>query len=259
MPGQVNWRNIDDLIFVAPHIRDIALSKIPDLRKDVRTHIIPNGVDLDKFCFSERSKGFNIAYVGYLNYKKNPSLLLQCMRHLVGLDDRYMLHIAGEHQEMRSKLYFDHMITAMALEPNVSLYGWVNDIVSWLADKQYILSTSLLESFGYGIAEAMACGLKPLIHNFIGAKELYPKKYCFNSVKEFGTMILDADYRPDEYRKYIEENYSREKQFQEIDKLLGTCSNLKGNANLEDSSLGQLKYESKIVAREDENGVFLLN
>ena len=222
MPGQVNWKNVDDLIFVAPHIRDIAKSKIPDLEHHVRTRIIPNGVDMDKCRFSERGKGFDIAYVGYLNYKKNPALLLQCMRYLVDIDDRYILHIAGEHQEMRSKLYFDHMIKAMELEPHVKFHGWVNDIVTWLADKQYILSTSLLESFGYGIAEAMACGLKPLIHNFIGAKELYPAKYCFNSVKEFGHMILGCDYRPLEYRKYIEENYSREKQFQEIDRVMGS-------------------------------------
>ena len=107
IPGQVDWVKIDDLIFVAPHIRDMALSKIPDLEQNVRTHIIHNGVDLDTYGFSERRQGFNIAYVGYIHHRKNPSLLLQCLRHLVDFDDRYTLHIAGEHQEMRSKLYFD--------------------------------------------------------------------------------------------------------------------------------------------------------
>jgi glycosyltransferase involved in cell wall biosynthesis len=232
MPGQVEWEKVDDLILVAPHIRDIALGKVPDLEQNVRTHIIPNGVDTDKYCFTQRSQGFNLAYVGYLNHKKNPPLLLQCMRHLVDIDDRYTLHIAGEHQELRSKLYFDHMLKAMELEPHIKFNGWVHDIVQWLADKQYILSTSLLESFGYGIAEAMSCGLKPLIHNFIGAKELYPEKYCFNSVKEFGTLVLDRDYRPGEYRKYIEENYSRNKQFHEIEGLVSACLNPNRQLNL---------------------------
>jgi glycosyltransferase involved in cell wall biosynthesis len=225
MPGQVDWKKIDDLIFVAPHIRDIAMDKIPNLAEKVRTHVIPNGVNMDKCRFRERSKGYNIAYVGYINHKKNPSLMLQCMRHLLDIDDRYMLHVAGEHQEMRFKLYFDHMLKAMKLESHIRFYGWVDDIVSWLADKQYILSTSLLESFGYGIAEGMACGLKPLIHNFIGAKELYPEKYCFNSIKDFGNMVLGSGYDSDEYRRYIEDHYSLTKQLHEIESLLDACPN----------------------------------
>ena len=72
---------------------------------------------------------------------------------------------------------------------------------------------------------AMACGLKPLIHNFVGAKELYPEKYCFNSIREFGAMVLSADYRSAEYRNYILDNYSRDKQWQEIESLLSACLN----------------------------------
>ncbi len=224
MPRQVDWKHVDDLIFVAPHIRDIAVDNIANLAEQVRIHIIPNGLNMDKCCFSERSKGFDLAYVGYINHKENPSLLLQCMRYLVDIDDRYRLHIAGEHQEARFKLYFEHMLKAMGLESHVKFYGWVDDVVSWLGDKQYIVSTSLLESFGYGIAEGMACGLKPLIHNFIGATDLYPKKYCFNSIKEFGAMVLDSDYDSGEYRQYIEDHYSLTIQLGEIESLIGTCS-----------------------------------
>ena len=68
----------------------------------------------------------------------------------------------------------------------------------------------------------MACGLKPLIHNFIGAKVLYPAKYCFNSIKEFGAMVLSSDYDSAEYRRYIEEHYALAKQLREIESLIGT-------------------------------------
>lgn len=233
-PGQVDWNNIDDLIFVASHIRDIALTRFSSLARNVQTHVIPNGLNMDKFSFSKRRKGFNIAYAGYINHKKNPSLLLQCMRYLADIDDRYILHIAGEHQELRFKLYFEHMVKAMELESHVRLYGWVDDIAGWLGDKQYIVSTSLLESFGYGIAEGMACGLKPLIHNFIGAKELYPEKYCFNSIKEFGAMVLASDYDSGEYRRYIEDRYSLTGQLSKIESLIGTCRGRERGGCIED-------------------------
>jgi glycosyltransferase involved in cell wall biosynthesis len=115
------------------------------------------------------------------------------------------------------------MVKALGLESHVRFYGWVDDIVSWLSDKQYIVSTSVLESFGYGIAEGMACGVKPLIHNFIGANQLYPAKYCFNSIREFAAMVQDSDYDSGAYRRYIEEHYSLTKQLNEIEKLIETC------------------------------------
>ncbi len=223
MPGQVEWKNIDDLIFVAPHIRDIAMANVADLARNVRTHVIPNGLNIEECRFRERSKGFDLAYVGFINHKKNPALLLQCMRYLVDIDDRYRLHIAGEHQELRFKLYFEHMVKALGLQSHIRLYGWVDDVVSWFEDKQYIVSTSLLESFGYGIAEGMACGLKPVIHNFVGAKALYPSKYCFNSIKEFGAKVLESDYDSGEYRRYIEDHYSLTKQLRAIDSLIENC------------------------------------
>jgi glycosyltransferase involved in cell wall biosynthesis len=232
MPGRVQWQNIDDLVFVAPHIRDIALIRIPNLDQNVRISVIHNGVAPQSANYADRPKGYNIAYVGYLNHKKNPSLMLQCMRYLVDIDDRYILHIAGEHQEMRFKLYVEHMIQAMQLDQNIRFHGWVDDVGRWLGDKHFILSTSLLESFGYGIAEAMACGLKPLIHNFIGARALYPEKYLFNCVKEFAQMVLNPQYHPAEYRQYIERTYSLDRQLREIESLLATCLNEIGLNNM---------------------------
>lgn len=224
LPSQVNWSKVDDLVFVAPHIRDILKLQIPDIEDKVSTHVIPNGVDMDKCRFTEREKGYNLAYIGYINYKKNPAMLLQCMRYLVDIDDRYVLHIAGKYQDLRYQLYLDHMIKAMGLEENIIFHGWVDDIVSWLDDKHFVVCTSLLESFGYGIAEAMACGLKPILHNFVGAKEIYPEECLFNTVVEFALMMIADEYTPAVYRRYIEDNYSLARQLESIDNLLNPAA-----------------------------------
>ena len=219
-PHEVEWNRIDCLVFVAEHIQFILLEQLPHLKQQVTMQVIHNGIDLQRYRLLEKPKGFNIAYVGYINHKKNPSLLLQCMSHLKELDPRYVLHIAGEHQELRFKLYVDHMVIAMGLQKNIVFHGWIENVEDWLSDKTFILSTSVLESFGYGIAAAMARGLKPLIHNFVSANYVYPRKYLFNNVREFGQMVLNPDFKPAEYRQHIEDNYSQNRQFNAIDQLI---------------------------------------
>jgi glycosyltransferase involved in cell wall biosynthesis len=216
-PTQMKWENVDDLIFVAPHIRKILYSRFPDIEKQVKSHIVYNGVDVDKFTFKEHAPGFNIAYVGYINEKKNPGLLLHCMWELLKRDDRYRLHIAGRHQDLRLQLYFDQMVKDLFFENRIVFHGWIDDINAWLQDKDYIVSTSYLESFCYAIAEGMACGIKPVIHNWIGVEHIWPAEYTFNVIDEFCYHIQSEVYDSDEYRQYVVDNYSVEKQIAAIE------------------------------------------
>ena len=94
--SQVNWDSIDKVIFVAEHIRNNVLNKINlDLSK---TEVIYNGIDTNKYKFIERTSGFNIAYVGYINYKKGPMLLLHTFKAIYDQDKRYKLHLYYQHQ-----------------------------------------------------------------------------------------------------------------------------------------------------------------
>ncbi|APH22623.1 glycosyl transferases group 1 family protein [Clostridium botulinum] len=93
-----------------------------------------------------RKKGFNIAYVGYINFKKGPMLLLHAFKKIFDTDNRYKLHIAGTFDEERYRLYFNQMIKEFGMEKNVIFYGWQKDINKWLEDKNYLICTSVLES-----------------------------------------------------------------------------------------------------------------
>ena len=220
MPQNIDWKKVNDLIFVALHIRESLKLQIPEIEQRVRTHIVHNGINLDRFRFKDREKGFNIAYIGYINHRKNPSLLLQCMKHLVDQDNRYMLHIAGEYQGLEYQQYFEQMVQEMDLSNNIVMNGWVEDIGGWLEDKQYIIHTSVQEGHPVGIMEAMARGLKPLIHHYVGARQSYPSKYLWNTISEFGNMVLATDYDSKEYREYIEKNFSLESQINRIEEIL---------------------------------------
>jgi FkbM family methyltransferase len=216
---QVKWQNIDKTIFVAEHIKEYVLDQVKDLQED-KVVIIPNGVNINKFTFKERQTGFNIAYVGLINFKKGPMLLLHSFKALYEQDNRYKLYIAGKFEEPRYVLYFNQMIKEMELENNVIYQGWQKDINTWLEDKNYIISTSVLESQHLAIMEAMTKGIKPLIHNFVGAKSIYPKKYIWSTIDDLLSMVISEKYNSKEYCSFVKENYSFFDTFDDIKKLL---------------------------------------
>lgn len=215
----VKWESIDKIIFVAKHIFEIVNNKLNNAISS-KSVVIPNGINLDRYTFKERQKGFNIAYVGYINYKKGPMLLLQLFKSLYDKDKRYKLYIAGQFQDERYVLYFNQMIKEMGLENYVIFEGWQNDIDKWLEDKNYIVCCSILESQNISIMEAMAKGIKPVIHNFVGAKEIYPSYLIWNTIDEAVEMILSGDYDSTKYRAFIESNYSLEQQNNKIRNLI---------------------------------------
>lgn len=215
---QVNWSNVDKLICVGEFIRNLVLKKT-DIDKE-KTDIIPNGIDIDKYNYKERGKGFNIAYAGYINFKKGPMLLLQAFKSIYDMDSRYKLHIAGVFQEERYVLYFTHMIKEMGLQGSVGYDGWQDDLDMWFEDKNYILCTSLLESQNVSVMQAMSKGIKPLVHNFPGAGDIYPSKYLWNTAGEAAAMIGEDSYDSKEYRQYIEENYSLSRQIMSVKDML---------------------------------------
>lgn len=218
-PLNVKWENVDKLIFVAEHIRDFLLGKVNSLKKE-NTIVIPNGIELGKYRFKTRKSGFNIAYVGYVNYKKGPMLLLHAFKAIYDKDHRYKLYIAGNFQDDRDVLYYRQMIKEMGLSNNVVYEGWQDNLDQWLDDKNYILCTSLLESQNMSVMQAMSKGIKPLIHNFVGAKGIYPKNYIWNTINDCVKLTFQKDYDSKAYHDYITNNFSLKLELERIDHVL---------------------------------------
>jgi len=216
-PEQINWDNIDVLINIGnTFIADRLISKVPDIQQSTSLITIPNGVNLEKFRFSSWQRGKNIAFLGNLRMVKNPALVIQCMQKLHYIDPEYRLFFGGECPDPALEQYLHHIVQNLDLEDVVIFDGRLENVPGWLEDKHYIVSTSIIESQGMGILEGMACGLKPVIHNFPGADQIFPKEHLFNIAEEFCEQICSDNYEPSKYRRFVEENYSLDDQLLKI-------------------------------------------
>lgn len=221
MPGRVDWSKIDKLLFVNDTVKELFEK---GSKSNVSTAVIHNGVDPFRFTIPKNKKaGKKIASVGHINYKKNPSLLLYCFKKIHEYDPEYSLHIAGDHQDAQVEFYFNHFLKENPLP--VYFDDWVDDMPAWYADKDFIISTSLFESFHYSVAEGMMSGLLPLIHNWHGAKDLYPAKYCFEGSEDCLELLktLEQSQRKElqkENRDFILSNYNLTDKLNEISDMV---------------------------------------
>ncbi|MGB4458312.1 MAG: glycosyltransferase, partial [Defluviitoga tunisiensis] len=203
-PDKINWKNVDFLIFVAESMKKTFHELHPNINlNSCKEEIVYNGVDLDKFKFLVHKPGYNLSVLAHINYRKNPETWVQIIGKLKEIDNRYKLHVGGDFQDPLYKIYFDYIKNEMNLENNFILHGWINEVDKFLEDKDYTLSTSIHESFGYNIAEAMARGIKPIIHNFDGAKSLWPNELIYNTIDEAVEKITEQTYDSESYRRFI--------------------------------------------------------
>ena len=209
--GRVDWSVVGDLIFIARHIKENAMSRY-NFPEGLRIHHIPCGVDLRRITMRQNPVRNNkIAVVMRLWHGKGIDYLLQ----LALMMPDYEFHVLGKDgMENWYRAYFQHIAP-----PNLIRTAHVDDINAWYEDKSVILVTSKKEAFSYAAAEGMAKGLKPVIHDFYGAADIWPDEYRWRVLCEAKRMIKGGDYNPDEYRAYIADNYSLETMMQEINEV----------------------------------------
>jgi glycosyltransferase involved in cell wall biosynthesis len=219
-PSQIDWSRVTCLVTVAEDITDVLLTGFPAIAGAVPIQVIPNGIDLGRFRPGTPDR-FRVAWVGHLEPKKNPMLLMQIAQRTHQRDSRFSFHVAGAFTDLRTARYLKSMQGALGLAGVVWFDGAVADMPAWYADKGVLLSTSMYESFGMNIGEAMAVGAFPVVHSFPGADRLWPGECLFASVDEAVTLIKAA--RPALYRAWVAERYSLDRQVSSVLTLLRGC------------------------------------
>jgi glycosyltransferase involved in cell wall biosynthesis len=217
-PSRVDWTRVDRLITVGKDITELLLARYPELSDP---EIIPNGIDMERFAPGSGDRHL-IAWVGHLEPKKNPMLLLQIAHALHRADPGFAVHVAGAFTDLRTARYVRRMMRSLGLTGVVRFDGQIAAMPEWYANKGVLLSTSMYESFGLNIGEAMAVGAFPVVHDFPGADRLWPQECLFASIDEAVALIRSA--RPGIYRDWVGERYGLELQREAVLRLLaGLC------------------------------------
>jgi glycosyltransferase involved in cell wall biosynthesis len=225
-PKLINWKNVDTLITVGNEWVINAVNHwVGDISRLTSVITIPNGVDLDSIQFKRRKAGKKIAFVAKLRMVKNPMLLVQCMAELLKIDPEYQLYMAGELHDLLLWQYMQHMTKELGIPESFVFDEWQDDIPSWLEDKSYLVSTSVIESQGMGILEAMAAGIKPVIHNFPGAAGIFGTEHLFNTPSQFCRQILETPYKSEHYRQFVEQRYPLTVQLRKINEVFAMYEN----------------------------------
>jgi glycosyltransferase involved in cell wall biosynthesis len=236
-PSQIDWSQVSRLVTVGHDITSVLLVRFPTIAESVPIHVIPNGIDIKRFAPGNPDP-FRIAWVGHLEPKKNPMLLFQIAHRLSQLDERYSIHVAGPFTDLRTMRYAQQIIPALKLNNMIRFEGVVTDMPAWYADKGIILSTTMYESFGMNIGEAMSVGAFPVIHDFPGADLLWPAECLFASVDDAVGLIRTG--RPGLYRNWVGERYSLEHQEAAVLRLLKDLHT--NGAKLTEPASGLLGY-----------------
>jgi glycosyltransferase involved in cell wall biosynthesis len=216
-PANVDWSKVDRLVTVGEDITGVLLSNTPSIAEYLQPDIIPNGIDMDRFAMGSGDRHL-IGWVGHLEPKKNPMLLLQIAHALHRADPRYLFHVAGVFTDLRTARYVKHFMASLGLGGIVRFDGSIADMPTWYADKGVLLSTSMYESFGLNIGEAMAVGAFPVVHDFPGADQIWPEECLFASVEQAVALIRSS--RPGLYREWVGDRYGLERQQQAVLRLL---------------------------------------
>ena len=208
--AQTKWENVDVLVTSGnTAILDLLAQRAPQLEEKTRLLTVPIGVDLEELPFVNRPRGRNLVCLSELVVPKNPMFALQCFQKLHSIDPEYHLSFAGQIRDDVLEQYLQHMVAEMGLGESVSFDGWQQDITAYLKDKHYVVSTSMVEGQPVQIHQAMARGLKPVVHSFPGCRDFLPDEGVFLTVDEFCHRILEESYRPESYRDFVARKYSQ--------------------------------------------------
>ncbi|MFE7135420.1 glycosyltransferase family 1 protein [Streptomyces sp. NPDC057638] len=216
-PHLVDFSRIDDLVYVADHVRDLTTSLVPMLRGEQapRTHMLHNAMDLSGFDRPKPADArFNLGLIGISQVAKDPQWAIDVLERVRAEDDRYRLLLVGGDMDPKTsratKDYlkeFEARIAPLEESGAVVRLGPTDDVPSKLVEIGTIISSSVREGCHVGLMEGAASAAVPVVRDWPfyagrdnSARTLYPDGWVVSSPEEAARRILETTASEDVWR-----------------------------------------------------------
>lgn len=171
-----------------------------------KTVVVGNPVDLGKIRQNGASGSHDecdLLFCGRLTEQKDPALFLRIVKRLTGSFPDLRAIMLGDGELMQE---IRRTVKERQLEKNVTLAGFVDDPVSYMAGAKVLAVTSSWEGFGLVAVEALAVGT-PVVASNVGGLPSIVNDRCGalcnredDFVREIGRLLSDEAYYLDKSR-----------------------------------------------------------
>ena len=183
--------NSQKIIVVSERLNQTIKSNFPNLNK---IKYLPNGVDIGKFVFHEKSIDKNnpkLISIGNLVETKGYQYLIEAVKILREKNILCHLNIIGE-GKFRKNL--ETIIADNSLQNQIELVGYVpnNEIQKYFDQADIYVHPSLFESFGVVVIEAMSTGKPVVVTKSGGPEYIVPDEFGIKVQKENSEELASA-------------------------------------------------------------------
>ena len=214
---------VDYWICIASHIENLLRRERDDISGEViqwsnKLKLIKPGVNLDTFPLkTTKTDGFQLGMVlGDMWWYKNHMAGLDIFTSLYRQDNRWRLHIRGQHEGGQyNPVMYEHYLESRGIKDVVTLYGNYLDMNDFYEKIDILLHPGMKESFCYAVGEAMAKGIRAVVNEFYGSKDIWPEWILYQTHQEAIDLIKTPRTTIQGHQEYIRYNYSLERQLKE--------------------------------------------
>ncbi|MBC9718167.1 glycosyltransferase family 1 protein [Streptomyces sp. TRM66268-LWL] len=193
-PLLADFSRVDELLFVAAHVRDLCTAYVPQLAgpSAPRMRLMHNAADLSSF---ERPKSpdarFTLGLVGLVQIAKDPLWALDVLDRVRAHDERYRLLLVGDPMSPLTsgaarnyRAALEERLAPLERAGAVERRGQTDDVPAALTDIGVILSSSVREGCHLAVLEGAASGAVPVVRDWPfaaggvnGARTVYPEEW----------------------------------------------------------------------------------
>ncbi|MFE7620492.1 glycosyltransferase [Streptomyces sp. NPDC057496] len=206
-PHIMDFSRVDDIVFIAEHMREMTTAAVPRLLADDAPHLrfLHNALDLRRFDRPKNDDArFTVGLVGIGQIAKDPRWALEVLRLLRARDERYRLLMVGgginPEPSPAAGAYHAALEKELAeLEPSGAVHrlGPSDDVAGVLAGVGVILSSSVREGCHVGLMEGAASGAVPVVRDwpFVAGRPhstrtLFPEDWVVTTPQQAADRIL---------------------------------------------------------------------